>query len=116
MSFVALRFPGCTPLRLACVCIHRIVKIHAVVMRNREVIDAEIQHERDFAFDYFGFKVRRFEMRLFWRFDADFFYARRASHSTWAQMQALSNVVRESVIYASIQPPLLRSAVIEVHE
>ena len=33
------------------------VKVHAIVMRNRDVIDAEVKHERDFAFDYFGFKV-----------------------------------------------------------
>lgn len=32
-------------------------KVHEIVMRNREVIDAEVKHERDFSFDYFGFKV-----------------------------------------------------------
>lgn len=26
-------------------------------MRNRELIDGEIRHERDFTFDFFGFKV-----------------------------------------------------------
>lgn len=32
-------------------------QVYDIVMRNREVIDAEVQHERDFTFDYFGFKV-----------------------------------------------------------
>lgn len=31
--------------------------MHGIVMRNRDVIDAEVKHERDFTFDYFGFKV-----------------------------------------------------------
>ena len=33
-------------------------QVHEIVMRNRDVIDAEVKHERDFAFDFFGFKVR----------------------------------------------------------
>ncbi|CAM9319978.1 unnamed protein product [Sphacelaria rigidula] len=33
-------------------------EVHATVMKYRDVIDAEVQHERDFSFDYFGFKVR----------------------------------------------------------
>lgn len=32
-------------------------QVHEIVMKNREVIDAEVTHERDFSFDFFGFKV-----------------------------------------------------------
>lgn len=38
-------------------------QVHDNVMRNRAAIDAEIQHERDFSFDYFGFKVKRRTVR-----------------------------------------------------
>lgn len=31
-------------------------------MKNRDVIDAEVKHERDFSFDFFGFKVCVFHM------------------------------------------------------
>ncbi|CAB1111582.1 unnamed protein product [Ectocarpus sp. CCAP 1310/34] len=32
-------------------------EVHEIVMKNREVIDAEVKHERDFSFDFFGFKT-----------------------------------------------------------
>jgi ribonucleoside-diphosphate reductase alpha chain len=41
-------------------------EIYNIVMQNKEKLDAAIKHERDFAFDYFGFKTleRSYLVRL----------------------------------------------------
>ena len=31
--------------------------VYSVVMKNKELIDSRIVHERDFSFEYFGFKT-----------------------------------------------------------
>ena len=31
--------------------------VYSVVKKNAELIDSKIVHERDFSFEYFGFKV-----------------------------------------------------------
>ncbi|CBJ29920.1 conserved unknown protein [Ectocarpus siliculosus] len=32
-------------------------EVHEIVMKNRDLIDAEVKHERDFSLDFFGFKT-----------------------------------------------------------